>query len=104
LSEDLSNENQFGSALDELDRSESQIIIRMELRKRRKPVTIVEGITRRTGNKKGELQHLATELKRRLATGGTAKDDTILLQGDQRDKTKDELVRLGYPKDSIDVY
>ncbi len=102
MSSDLGD--QFTSALDELDRGDSQIVIRMEMRKRRKPVTLVEGITQRSGSKQDELEHLASELKKRLATGGTAKDNVILLQGDQRDKARDELVRLGYPKDRIDVY
>jgi translation initiation factor 1 len=100
LSADVSTD-QFASALDELDRGESQIVIRMEVRKRRKPVTLVEGIPERD---KDELEHIATELKKKLATGGTAKDSVILLQGDQRDKAKNELVRLGFPEDSIDVY
>jgi translation initiation factor 1 len=74
----------------------------MEMRKRRKPVTLVEGIPERSN--KGELEHIATELKKKLATGGSAKDSMILLQGDQRDKAKSELVRLGYPEEKIDVY
>jgi translation initiation factor 1 len=102
LSSDNLDTDQFTGALDELDRGEAQIVIRMEVRKRRKPVTLVEGIPERSN--KGELEHIATELKKKLATGGTAKDSIILLQGDQRDKAKDELVRLGYPQDRIEVY
>jgi len=102
LSSDDTVGDQFTSALDELDRGEAQIVIRMEMRKRRKPVTLVEGIPERSN--KDQLEHVATELKKKLATGGTAKDNMILLQGDQRDKAKGELVRLGYPEDRIDVY
>jgi translation initiation factor 1 len=102
LSADNVSTDQFSSALEELDRGEAQIVIRMEVRKRRKPVTLVEGIPERSN--KDELEHVATELKKKLATGGTAKDNVILLQGDQRDKAKNELVRLGYPEDRIDVY
>lgn len=102
MSSDSVNTDQFTNALDELDRGESQIVIRMEMRKRRKPVTLVEGIPERSN--KDELEHIATELKKKLATGGTAKDSIILLQGDQRDKAKTELVKLGYPEDRIDVY
>jgi translation initiation factor 1 len=102
LSSDAPIPDQFTSALDELDRGDAQIIIRMEMRKRRKPVTLVEGIPERTN--RDQLERIAAELKKKLATGGTAKDSVILLQGDQRDKAKDELVRLGYPEERIEVY
>lgn len=42
------------------------------------------------------LQQLATHLKQRLGTGGTAKDGRIEIQGDQRDRVGQELERLGY--------
>lgn len=43
-----------------------------------------------------ELQHLATELKNRCGTGGTAKDGRIEIQGDQRDRLTEELEKKGY--------
>ena len=48
-------------------------------RRRGGSVTIVYGLA------PAELEPLATELKRRCATGGTAKDGVITLQGDRRD-------------------
>lgn len=42
------------------------------------------------------LAELATKLKQRLGTGGTAKDGRIEIQGDQRDRIVTELERMGY--------
>jgi predicted translation initiation factor SUI1 len=43
-----------------------------------------------------ELKDLATQLKTKCGTGGTAKDGRIEIQGDHRDKITQELERLGY--------
>ena len=48
--------------------------------RRGKTVTVVRGLT------PGELDAAAKELKRQCGTGGTAKDGTIELQGDHREK------------------
>lgn len=42
------------------------------------------------------LKDLATKLKKQLGTGGTAKDDTVELQGDYRDRLREILPKLGY--------
>jgi translation initiation factor 1 len=42
------------------------------------------------------LAALASELKRRCGTGGTAKDGVIEIQGDHRDALVAELERRGY--------
>lgn len=62
-------------------------VVRVGCEKRRGgTVTIVYGLSA------GELLAIAAELKRRCATGGTAKDGVITLQGDRRD---DVLAYLG---------
>ncbi len=42
------------------------------------------------------LKELATLLKNKCGTGGTAKDGRIEIQGDHRDKLAQELEKLGY--------
>jgi translation initiation factor 1 len=42
------------------------------------------------------LKELATQLKNKCGTGGTAKDGRIEIQGDHRDKIAEELEKLGY--------
>jgi predicted translation initiation factor SUI1 len=43
-----------------------------------------------------QLKELATQLKNKCGTGGTAKDGRIEIQGDHRDRIQQELERLGY--------
>lgn len=42
------------------------------------------------------LKDLATRLKRALGTGGTAKETTVEIQGDYRDRLRQLLPTLGY--------
>jgi translation initiation factor 1 len=83
--------------LEELDRSEARVIVRLEIRRFRKPVTIIQGLP---GTR---LAEIARVLKRRFGAGGTTKGGELLLQGDHRNHLKDELVRLGFPPDHIDM-
>ncbi|MDD5317474.1 MAG: stress response translation initiation inhibitor YciH [Candidatus ainarchaeum sp.] len=62
-----------------------------------KLVTIVEGLSA------SDLNGAAKELKRKLACGGSAKDDYIVLQGDHKRKVRQILVGMGYNENSIDV-
>jgi translation initiation factor 1 len=83
--------------LEELDRSEARIVVRIEFRRFRKPVTIIQGIPT------GRITETARELKRRFGAGGTTKGGELLLQGDHRAHVKDELIKLGFPSDHIDM-
>jgi len=83
--------------IEELDRSEAHILVKLEFRRFRKPVTIIQGIP---GNRLDEIAH---ELKRKFGAGGTTKDNELLLQGDHRIHIKNELVKLGFPADHIDT-
>ena len=43
-----------------------------------------------------ELKNLATQLKRRCGTGGSLKDDVIIIQGDHRDTLMADLKARGF--------
>jgi len=83
--------------LEELDRSEARVVVRLEFRRFKKPVTIIQGIP------EARLADVARELKRRFGAGGTTKGGELLLQGDHRRHVKDELVSQGFSSDHIDV-
>lgn len=57
-----------------------------------KPVTLVEGYE----GSDEDLKDLAKKIKTTLGTGGSAKDGTIVIQGDSRDKVMQILKDLGY--------
>ena len=57
-----------------------------------KGVTIITGVP--LGG--GELEALATRLKKRCGCGGTVDGATIEIQGDHRDLLVEELGKLGY--------
>jgi len=96
----LSGDFDFNAALKELDKSETHLVVRVETRRWGKPVTIVQGLPK-TGRSLDEVAHI---LKGRLATGGTAKDGVIMLQGDHRNRIKDELVKMGFMESHIEIY
>jgi translation initiation factor 1 len=58
-----------------------------------KAVTVIRGLPL-AGD---ALKSLASQLKRKCGVGGTLRDDTIEIQGDQRQLLKEELEKLGYP-------
>lgn len=79
---------------------ESQAInIYLEKRKFGKKYTVVEGID----SKDIDMKDLAKKLKLKLACGGTAKSGKIELQGDHTKFVKDELIRLDFPPETIQV-
>jgi translation initiation factor 1 len=83
----------------EIGKEQQQIRVRMETRKFGRPMTIIEGIN----DKETDLGRLAQKLKTFCACGGTAKNGQIMLQGDQREKAKDFLIKMGYPEQNIEV-
>ncbi len=89
----------FDEIVAELDREEARVKVRMEMRRFRKPTTVIEGLKM---NEK-DLQELGTKMKKMLATGGTVKDGIVLLQGDHRDRVVEILVKRGFSESSIEV-
>ena len=76
-----------------------KITISIERKKFGKKYTIIQGID----EKEIDLSQLASKLKAKLACGGTAKNDQILLQGDQREKSRQFLAQTGFPEGNIEI-
>jgi translation initiation factor 1 len=76
-----------------LPENSGKVRIRHETAGRKnKGVTIISGLPL----SQDQLGDLAKKLKSTFGTGGTVKDYTIELQGDQRGRVAVELRRLGY--------
>jgi translation initiation factor 1 len=84
---------------EQISKESARITVRLEVRRFGKQTTVIEGIDPKGNN----LQKIAQQLKSALACGGTAKNGTILLQGDHRDLIKDKLVKLGFNSNSIEI-
>ena len=82
---------------DEMTRRGQKIRVRNDKRSYGKLVTIVSGFDN------VDVDKIAKELKRKLACGGTAKDNVIELQGNHKSKVKNVLAGMGFSEDMIDV-
>ena len=82
----------------EISKGDERIDVYLERRHGKNFLTIIRGFEEKAG-----LKELVKEMKRKLACGGTLKDNRIELQGDHRDKIKDILVSKNYRADQIDV-
>ncbi len=76
-----------------------QITIMAVKKKFGKKNTVVEGID----TKQIDLKELTKKLKTIFACGGTSKEGKIELQGDHKHKVKEELMKLGFPPETIQV-
>jgi translation initiation factor 1 len=76
-----------------------QITIMAVKKKFGKLNTVVEGID----TKQIDLRELTKKLKTAFACGGTSKEGRIELQGDHKNKVKEELIKLGFPPETIQV-
>jgi translation initiation factor 1 len=79
-----------------LEKEEAKIRVYVETRRFGKPTTIIEGIIK-------DVKTILKELRRRLACGGTFKDNHIELQGDHRKRIKEVLVSLGFKEEQIEI-
>jgi len=82
-------------ACEAIDREAQKILISVEKRKFGKSITVINGISENG-------KELSSQLKAKLACGGTFKDGRIELMGDHRNKLKSILVKLGYEEDQIE--
>ena len=77
---------------------ESQTIeVRLEKKKFNKNYTVVDGIDQ----KEIDIKDVASQLKAKLACGGTVKDGKVELQGDHRNRVREILVELGFAPEMI---
>ena len=83
----------------EIEKEQQRIRIRLETRKFGRPTTIIDGIDDKNSN----LAELAHKLKGFCACGGTSKGGLVMLQGDQRDRVREYLVKIGYPEENIEL-
>jgi translation initiation factor 1 len=60
--------------------------------KKRKVTTVIEGYE----GSDADFKILAKEIKTKLSVGGTFKDDSIIIQGDYRDKIMEILKLKGF--------
>jgi len=79
-------------------KGEQRIKVTISKRKFGKLITVIHGIN----SKDIDLKDIAKKLKSKLACGGTVKGETIELQGDHRERVKQELVKMGFAKETIE--
>jgi|SRR5687767_13206387 len=74
---------------------EQKLKVRFETKHRGgKTVTLIDNFM----GKEEDLEELGKKLKNFCGTGGSAKDGEIIIQGDQRDKVLQWLLKNGYDK------
>lgn len=73
--------------------AQQRLKIKLDTKQRAgKAVTLVEGFS----GKKEDLEELGKKLKTHCGTGGSVKDGAAIVQGDQRDKILQWLLKNGY--------
>lgn len=86
-------EEEEQSTQDTLPASQQKLRIRLDTKQRAgKAVTLVTGFV----GKEDDLEDLGKKLKNFCGTGGSVKDGEAIVQGDQRDKVLQWLLKNGY--------
>lgn len=90
---DFNFETGDNTPVEALPAAQQKLKIRLDTKHRAgKAVTLIDGF-------KGtaeDLEQLGKSLKNYCGTGGSAKDNEIIIQGDQRDKVLQWLLKQGY--------
>ena len=87
------------SVWESIAKEDQRISIQTIQRKFGKQITVISGFDAKSIN----IKDIAKKLKSKLACGGTVKENRIELQGDHRQKARDELIRLGFARETIEV-
>lgn len=82
---------------EEMTRVGQKIKVRGDKRRYGKYVTVIEGFD------DVDIDKVAKELKKRMACGGTSKNNIIELQGNHVSRVKEVLSNMGFSGDMIDV-
>ncbi len=92
---DFKFETQEEEEVQTLDPKDQKLIVALDKKGRAgKQVTVVNGFV----GSADDLETLGKSLKTKCGVGGSVKDGSILIQGDQRDKIVTILNNLGYTR------
>jgi translation initiation factor 1 len=80
-----------------MTRRGQKIRVRADKRSYGKVVTLVDGFDN------VDIDKIAKDLKRKLACGGTSKNNVIELQGDHTNRVRNVLIEMGFSEDMIQV-
>ena len=95
----VSDYDSMDDLIKEIEKEEAAIVITKDIRKYRKPVTVISGLQERK-----DLKEITKQLKTKIGTGGTFKEGQIILQGDHRETAKGLLTHMGFKEEAIEVY
>ena len=88
----LEDENLQTSRIPNLYNQASPLLCKYEKRNGR-PTLIIEGFE---GENKNNLKKISSNLKQRFSVGGSVKNQTIIIQGNIRDKVMNYLSGIGF--------
>ena len=95
----MSDYDSMDELIKEIEKEEAAIVITKDIRKYRKPVTVISGLQDRK-----DLKEITKQLKTKIGTGGTFKEGQIILQGDHPETAKSLLAQMGFKEEAIEVY
>jgi translation initiation factor 1 len=87
------------SAWDNIAKEGQKIEIKIIKKKFGKQYTVIEGIN----STEVDIKDIAKQLKNKFACGGTSKKNMVELQGNHLNTIKDELVKMGFAPETIEV-